>query len=346
MTSTTEDYLLSPDLFFGEQGQDSFAQLFNNSAFPSPALTNADSLPSPTTSLDSIMSPTDGPLDEQMLAALMLATTSSSNLAGVSSQFSHDLDLNQFVTFEEDTTLTASLDSPNLQVKEEMFDDINTTAAAATTTDDDESSSLASTVDTALSSTKPAKKTRTPRQLECFNCHVTKTPLWRRTPDRAHSLCNACGLYYKQYGAHRPLHVRQKQVTKPVTTNHAAMAPLTPPFGKLMDPTMMMNKELKPLASKPLLLPAIHQQQQQQQSYGGVGLKRSFDTMASTTTNSVVDGEEETTWMEKNKKQKDLTEEDDRFKGLLARMNQDQMHGFLDMLERRCVILRSVLANA
>ncbi|CAO3581816.1 unnamed protein product [Absidia cylindrospora] len=346
MTSTSEDYLLSPDLFFGEQDQDSFAQLFNNSAFPSPALTNADSLPSPTTSLDSFMSPTDGPLDEQMLAALMLATTSSSNLAGVSSQFSHDLDLNQFVTFEEDTTLTASLDSPSIQVKEEMFDDINTTAAAATT-DDDESTSLASTVDTALSSTKPAttKKTRAPRQLECYNCHVTKTPLWRRTPDRAHSLCNACGLYYKQYGAHRPLHVRQKQVTKPVTTNHAAMAPLTPPFGKLMDPTLMMNKELKPLASKPLLLPAIHQQQQQQ-SYGGVGLKRSFDTMASTTTNSVVDGEEETAWMEKNKKQKDLTEEDDRFKGLLARMNQDQMHGFLDMLERRCVILRSVLANA
>ncbi|KAI8343261.1 GATA zinc finger-domain-containing protein, partial [Chlamydoabsidia padenii] len=114
------------------------------------------------------------------------------------------------------------------------------------------------------------KKTRTPRQLECFNCHVTKTPLWRRTPDRAHSLCNACGLYYKQYGAHRPLHVRQKQV-----------AP-SPPLPE--------------------------------------------DMMA--------------------KKQKDLTEEDDRFKGLLARMNHDQMHGFLDMLERRCVILRSVLAQS
>ncbi|CAO3615685.1 unnamed protein product [Cunninghamella blakesleeana] len=49
------------------------------------------------------------------------------------------------------------------------------------------------------------------RQLECSNCHVTSTPLWRRTPDRAHFLCNACGLYFKQYGNHRPLHVRQKQ---------------------------------------------------------------------------------------------------------------------------------------
>ncbi|KAI8335969.1 hypothetical protein BC941DRAFT_480764 [Chlamydoabsidia padenii] len=49
------------------------------------------------------------------------------------------------------------------------------------------------------------------RQIECSNCHVTSTPLWRRTPDRSHFLCNACGLYYKQYGNHRPLHVRQKQ---------------------------------------------------------------------------------------------------------------------------------------
>ncbi|KAF9434286.1 hypothetical protein BGZ76_008267 [Entomortierella beljakovae] len=48
------------------------------------------------------------------------------------------------------------------------------------------------------------------RQLTCYNCNVTQTPLWRRTPDRQHSLCNACGLYYKQYGAHRPLNVRHK----------------------------------------------------------------------------------------------------------------------------------------
>ncbi|KAI8336326.1 hypothetical protein BC941DRAFT_503221 [Chlamydoabsidia padenii] len=68
-------------------------------------------------------------------------------------------------------------------------------------------------------STQPTTKTATTsstqqqrsRQLECSNCHVTSTPLWRRTPDRAHFLCNACGLYYKQYGNHRPLHVRQKQ---------------------------------------------------------------------------------------------------------------------------------------
>ncbi|KAG0330253.1 hypothetical protein BG004_002148 [Podila humilis] len=65
-------------------------------------------------------------------------------------------------------------------------------------------------------SSTPAKNSanaKANRQLECFNCKVTQTPLWRRTPDRKHSLCNACGLYYKQYGAHRPLHVRHKLPT-------------------------------------------------------------------------------------------------------------------------------------
>ncbi|ORZ25400.1 hypothetical protein BCR42DRAFT_7214 [Absidia repens] len=41
---------------------------------------------------------------------------------------------------------------------------------------------------------------------------------------------------------------------------------------------------------------------------------------------------------------KDWNEFDDtRFKNLLHRMNQQQMHGFLGMLERRCAILRSIL---
>ncbi|KAF8936968.1 hypothetical protein BGZ47_009238 [Haplosporangium gracile] len=57
------------------------------------------------------------------------------------------------------------------------------------------------------------KAPKSSRKLVCFNCNVTQTPLWRRTPDRRHSLCNACGLYYKQYGAHRPLNVRHKLPT-------------------------------------------------------------------------------------------------------------------------------------
>ncbi|PHZ16722.1 glucocorticoid receptor-like (DNA-binding domain), partial [Rhizopus microsporus ATCC 52813] len=64
----------------------------------------------------------------------------------------------------------------------------------------------------------------------CFNCKVTKTPLWRRTPDRKHSLCNACGLYYKQYNHHRPLHVRNKthtvQMNQECANCHQTQTPL------------------------------------------------------------------------------------------------------------------------
>ncbi|KAI7858183.1 GATA zinc finger-domain-containing protein, partial [Circinella umbellata] len=115
--------------------------------------------------------------------------------------------------------------------------------------------------------------------LECFNCHVTKTPLWRRTPDRAHSLCNACGLYYKQYGTHRPLHIRQKTPNKKIQQQQAQQQA---------------------------------QQQQQQQLVATVAANL-------------------------------LQMDDTRFKGLLSRMNKEQMFGFLEMLERRCAILRNVL---
>ncbi|TPX69681.1 hypothetical protein CcCBS67573_g06804 [Chytriomyces confervae] len=42
------------------------------------------------------------------------------------------------------------------------------------------------------------------RNLTCFNCAATTTPLWRRTEDKQHNLCNACGLYFKQYKTNRP----------------------------------------------------------------------------------------------------------------------------------------------
>ncbi|KAJ3315672.1 putative electron transfer flavoprotein subunit [Boothiomyces sp. JEL0838] len=44
----------------------------------------------------------------------------------------------------------------------------------------------------------------------CNNCYTTDTPLWRRDMEGNHSfmvgnsICNACGLYYKLHGSHRP----------------------------------------------------------------------------------------------------------------------------------------------
>ncbi|KAI8642969.1 hypothetical protein BD408DRAFT_415634 [Parasitella parasitica] len=100
------------------------------------------------------------------------------------------------------------------------------------------------------------KSTRPARKLECFNCKVTKTPLWRRTPDRQHSLCNACGLYYKQYNCHRPLHVRNK--THTIRAHPYALERVLP---------MTINSNVKvassapsPVIAKTVILPSPSEQ--------------------------------------------------------------------------------------
>ncbi|KAF9952056.1 putative electron transfer flavoprotein subunit [Mortierella alpina] len=78
------------------------------------------------------------------------------------------------------------------------------------------SSDAASNTTTAGAATEAASEAKSnnnshhQHRQECYNCGVTKTPLWRRTHDRLHSLCNACGLYYKQYKSNRPLVARPK----------------------------------------------------------------------------------------------------------------------------------------
>ncbi|KAI8047084.1 uncharacterized protein B0P05DRAFT_445825, partial [Gilbertella persicaria] len=37
---------------------------------------------------------------------------------------------------------------------------------------------------------------RPPFQGRCHSCHISETPEWRRGPDGARTLCNACGLHY------------------------------------------------------------------------------------------------------------------------------------------------------
>ncbi|ODQ57356.1 hypothetical protein WICANDRAFT_46375, partial [Wickerhamomyces anomalus NRRL Y-366-8] len=43
---------------------------------------------------------------------------------------------------------------------------------------------------------------------KCANCEAEKTPMWRKTLDietkAVLTLCNACGIYYKTKGCHRP----------------------------------------------------------------------------------------------------------------------------------------------
>ncbi|ORZ10983.1 hypothetical protein BCR41DRAFT_356805 [Lobosporangium transversale] len=118
---------------------------------------------------------------------------------------------------EYDLTKTSS---PILAPKTSASTLDNVSSADLDSSSKDDVWSLAAALQKAGSKTQKTKKqsSRPPRTLECFNCKVTQTPLWRRTLDRKHSLCNACGLYYKQYNGHRPLiQGQQRESSAPYT---------------------------------------------------------------------------------------------------------------------------------
>ncbi len=49
--------------------------------------------------------------------------------------------------------------------------------------------------------------------IACWNCSTTVTPLWRRD-NVGHTICNACGLYYKLHGAHRPIVMKKPTIKR------------------------------------------------------------------------------------------------------------------------------------
>lgn len=192
---------------------------------PSPTSTGQafSNFPSPTLSINSNQSG-GGEVDMSFLQNMSAtAATLGLHLAPQPDGF------DQFVQFEDDTAFHTGMtinndgeeedEGCNDEEKEQDElnndnEDINEEQEEEDSIDiDDLKKKVVEMKKKSTSTSKSTKSNRSPRQLECFNCHVTKTPLWRRTPDRAHSLCNACGLYYKQYNTHRPLHIRQKHQT-------------------------------------------------------------------------------------------------------------------------------------
>ncbi|GAA5814911.1 hypothetical protein MFLAVUS_008414 [Mucor flavus] len=353
MTEQDDYLLLSSDIFGKDHLLSNFlqdSQPVIETSFPSPA-SSTDSLDSP------IMNANLSSIDPTVLQNLPMSVLQS--LAAMYQQT--DLNNNglennafeQFVKFEEDNSISPSNQAP--------------TTTAATT---------------APAAVNKPKAYRPPRQLECHNCHVTKTPLWRRTPDRAHSLCNACGLYYKQYGTHRPLHVRQKQQTsKQVSpsTTPATTSPMCSPVNNLspacvsddllrltQDQCSSCHQSNTPLwrntenGTSLCNACGIYQQQLQHQQQQSSPLKRrrqsEQDGLVIDRMTKVANTNADTPALfpaapvlplsppSVAVQSKEWAEIDDtRFKTLLSRMNAQQMHGFLGMLERRCSILRSIL---
>ncbi|KAI9280451.1 hypothetical protein BY458DRAFT_422098, partial [Sporodiniella umbellata] len=47
----------------------------------------------------------------------------------------------------------------------------------------------------------------------CHHCQETNTTLWRRSPE-GHTLCNACGLFFKLHGVIRPLSLKSSVIKR------------------------------------------------------------------------------------------------------------------------------------
>lgn len=65
--------------------------------------------------------------------------------------------------------------------------------------------------------------TKTPNQRKCNNCDTEKTPVWRRDK-KGQFLCNACGLYFKNYQKPRPLTLKKKSSRRRNRKQQAAAA--------------------------------------------------------------------------------------------------------------------------
>ncbi|KAI9732172.1 MAG: putative electron transfer flavoprotein subunit [Cirrosporium novae-zelandiae] len=64
-----------------------------------------------------------------------------------------------------------------------------------------------------LQMSQPTDPNTTNVVVACQNCRTTVTPLWRRD-ESGHTICNACGLYHKLHGKHRPVAMKKSVIKR------------------------------------------------------------------------------------------------------------------------------------
>lgn len=62
-------------------------------------------------------------------------------------------------------------------------------------------------------STNTDSANRDSSTVSCQNCGTTTTPLWRRD-EQGNTICNACGLYHKLHGVHRPVSMKKSVIKR------------------------------------------------------------------------------------------------------------------------------------
>ncbi|KAI9257949.1 GATA zinc finger-domain-containing protein [Phascolomyces articulosus] len=72
-----------------------------------------------------------------------------------------------------------------------------------------------------------AKKTTIGQR--CHSCHTTETPEWRRGPDGARTLCNACGLHYSKLIRRGSLTVQRGYSLEDGRSDRSTPPPIPPP---------------------------------------------------------------------------------------------------------------------